>query len=60
MLEFLPAILRGTNDRGNSILDEGNILEAEMKRHERNYRLLTKIKGCSGKMWVVDPKVKMS
>jgi hypothetical protein len=52
--------LRETNDSSDSILDEGNILEAEMKRHERNYRLLTKIKGCSGKMWVVDPKVKMS
>jgi hypothetical protein len=37
--------VRGTNDSGDSILDEGDILEADSRRGMRNNRVFTEITG---------------
>jgi hypothetical protein len=39
--------MRGMNDSGDYILDEGDILEADIRRDMRNKRPLTKITKCS-------------
>jgi hypothetical protein len=48
------------NDSGNSILDEGDILEADICRGMGNKKSLTKITECSCRIWVAGSKAKMS